>query len=307
MRDLQTPVTTALAERYAVQREVGRGAAGAVFLAQDKKLKREVAIKVLLPEIASETNAERFLREIQIAAGLTHPQIVPLYESGQEGGFLFYVMPYIAGPTLRDRLQAVRQLSFTETTAIVSTVAKALTFAHERGIVHRDIKPDNVLMAGGDPIVTDFGVARAFSMAGSKQLTQTGMTVGTPAYMSPEQGRGRRDIDGRSDIYSLACMTYEMLGGHPPFFSQSPQEILTRHAMDPIPSLRACRPDVPSHIERAILKALAKKPADRYATAVEFAVGLTAETGPPDRGATMWGAIRSLVDRPRKANRPPTQ
>jgi serine/threonine-protein kinase len=263
-------------------------------------------VKVLLPEIASVTNSERFVREIQIAASLSHPQIVQLYDSGAAHGLLFYVMPYVPGPTLRDRLVGAARLPIEEAGRIVADVARALTFAHEHGVVHRDIKPENILLLGGQALVTDFGVARAIVVAAGQRITQTGMTVGTPDYMSPEQARGG-ELDGRTDTYSLACVTYEMAGGHPPFIAASPQEMLARHAADPVPSLRAARPDVPPAFERAVMRALAKKPADRFDTTVQFAEalnhGATPRVAPrpasdQDDGV-LRRALRSFLDRSR--------
>jgi serine/threonine-protein kinase len=259
-------------------------------------------LKVLLPELASVTQAGRFVREIEIAAQLTHPRIVPLYDSGEAAGLSYYVMPYVDGPSLRDRLQAEGRLEIAEAVRIASDVAKALDFAHQHGVVHRDIKPDNILLLGDEALVTDFGIARAIAAAGGTKLTQSGMTIGTPPYMSPEQARGRGDVDGRSDLYSLACVVYEMLAGHPPFTAESPQELLARHAFDPVPTLRAARPDVPALLERAVLKALAKAPADRFATVALFAHALTTETPeePPSGGRRLSQAFRQIFDRPRR-------
>jgi serine/threonine-protein kinase len=211
-------------------------------------------------------------------------------------------MPYVDGPSLRERLQAVGRLDIGEAVRIASDVAKALDFAHQHGVVHRDIKPENILLSGEEALVTDFGIARAIAVAGGTKLTQTGMTIGTPVYMSPEQARGRRDLDGRSDLYNLACVVYEMLAGHPPFTAESPQELLARHAFDPVPTLRAARPDVPAHLERAVLKALAKVPADRFATVAQFAQALTDEgaTESSSGGGRLSQAFRQIFDRTRR-------
>src|SRR6059036_3826222 len=212
MPDLLETLRDALAGRYAVERELGRGGMATVFLAEDLKHRRPVAIKVLHAELAAALGAERFLREIEIAARLQHPHILPLYDSGAAGGVLYYVMPYVEGESLRDRLDRDKQLGLEDALRIATEVAGALAYAHSRGIVHRDIKPENIMLSGGTAVVADFGIARAVSAAGEGQhLTQTGTIMGTPAYMSPEQASGSAEIDGRSDEYSLACVLYEML------------------------------------------------------------------------------------------------
>jgi serine/threonine protein kinase len=279
--DLPALLSAALAERYTVERELGRGANATVYLAHERKHDRKVAVKVLLPELAQSVRAERFLREIDITAKLTHPHILPVFDSGEAGGFLYYVMPNIEGLSVRDRLDAVGRLEVSETVKIITDAAKAIDFANQHGVVHRDIKPDNILLSDGEALVADFGVARAISVAGGAKLTESGMTVGTPAYISPEQARGSQDLDGRSDLYSLACVAYEMLAGHPPFVAASPQELLARHAFDPVPTLRAARPDVPPGVERAIIRALSKSPERRFATATLFAHALTGESAAP--------------------------
>ncbi len=281
MLDLPALLSAALAERYTVERELGRGANATVYLAHERKHDRKVAVKVLLPELAQSVRAERFLREIDITAKLTHPHILPVFDSGEAGGFLYYVMPNIEGLSVRDRLDAVGRLEVSETVKIITDAAKAIDFANQHGVVHRDIKPDNILLSDGEALVADFGVARAISVAGGAKLTESGMTVGTPAYISPEQARGSQDLDGRSDLYSLACVAYEMLAGHPPFVAASPQELLARHAFDPVPTLRAARPDVPPGVERAIIRALSKSPERRFATATLFAHALTGESAAP--------------------------
>jgi serine/threonine-protein kinase len=205
-----------LAERYTIQRELGRGGMATVYLAEDLKHRRFVAIKVLLPELASTLGPERFLREIEIASHLTHPHILPLYDSGATEGFLYYVMPYIEGESLRDRLRLEKQLPLDEAVGITRKVAAALAHAHGRGVIHRDIKPENILLADGEPIVADFGIAKAVTAAGGQPLTETGMALGTASYMSPEQALGESDLDARTDIYSLGCVLYEMLAGQPP-------------------------------------------------------------------------------------------
>src|SRR2546425_1590245 len=247
-----------------------------VFLAEDRKHHRRVAIKVLRPELAAAIGAERFLREIEIAAQLTHPQILPLYDSGEVQGFLYYVMPYVEGESLRDRLSREKQLPLDEALQIGREVADALSYAHSHDVIHRDVKPENVLLEAGHAVVSDFGIARAITAAGREKLPETGIALGTPAYMSPEQGAGRGVVDGRSDVYSLGCMVYEMLAGEPPFGGPTGQAILARHSLDPVPRLKTVRATVPEGVEWAITKALAKVPADRFTTPAQFADALRA-------------------------------
>jgi len=270
----------ALADRYRIEREIGRGGMGTVFLARDLKHDRLVALKILNPELAAVLGPERFLREIAIAAGLNHPHIVALYDSGQAGGTLFYTMPYVEGESLRARLLRERQLPVDDVVAIVREVADALGYAHGRDVLHRDIKPENILLAGGRALVVDFGVGRAITAAQGKRLTETGMAVGTPGYMSPEQATAEQDLDGRSDLYSLGCVAYEMLAGHPPFLGTTGREVIARHILDAVPPLRAARPSVPAAVEQAVSRALAKVPADRFATAAQFAQALSAPATP---------------------------
>ena len=271
MRDLETGLRVALADRYALDRELGRGGMAVVYLARDRRHDRTVAIKVLREEIAAALGAERFLREIQIAAKLHHPHILPLYDSGAAGDLLYYVMPYVEGESLRQRLDRETQLPLDDALAITRQVAGALAYAHSHDVVHRDIKPENILLESGEAVVADFGIARAITAAGGEKLTQTGIAIGTPLYMSPEQASGGGAIDGRSDQYSLACVLYEMLAGHPPFFGGTAQAILARHTMDPVPPLRTARATVPAAVEQTLGRAFAKSPADRYATALQFA------------------------------------
>jgi serine/threonine-protein kinase len=245
-----------------------------VWLARDLKHDRAVALKVLRPEIAQALGPERFLQEIELTTRLRHPRLIPLIESGAAGGQLFYVMPCVSGESLRDRLRREVQLPQVEALQITREVAEALSYAHRQGIVHRDVKPENILLEHGHAVVTDFGLAKALTAAGGKKLTETGITVGTPAYMSPEQGAGSRDLDQRSDLYSLATVLYEMLAGDPPFSGVNGQAILARKAVDPLPRLRTVRPDVPATLEQVIERALARAPADRFATVAEFAAAL---------------------------------
>ncbi len=271
---LRDRLAAALAERYTLVRELGRGGMAVVFLAQDRKHGRAVAIKVLRPELSTSVGAERFLLEIQIAATLQHPHIVPLYDSGQAGDLLYYVMPHVEGETLRDYLYRQAQLTLDETLAIVRDVAEALSYAHAHGVVHRDIKPENILLSGGHALVSDFGVARALSEAGAGRLTDAGLAVGTPSYMSPEQGAGHPTIDGRADLYALGCVLFEMLTGEPPFTGRTAQSIIARHLNERVPSLRIVRPGLPPVIERVARRALEKVPADRFQNAAELAAAL---------------------------------
>jgi len=272
--DALSALSAALADRYRLERELGHGGMATVYLAQDLRHDRAVALKVLKPELAHALGPERFLREIQVTAQLDHPHILPLLDSGDAGGFLYYVMPYVQGETLRTRLTREKQLPLDDAFQIAAEVADALNYAHGQGIVHRDIKPENLLLAGRHVRVADFGIARAVTAAGGDSLTATGVAIGTPAYMSPEQAGGSKDVDGRSDLYSLGCVLYEMLAGHPPFTGGTAHEILARHSMDAVPSLAAARPTVPEGLERAIATALAKVPADRFSTAAQFADAL---------------------------------
>ncbi|HKW41838.1 MAG TPA: protein kinase [Gemmatimonadales bacterium] len=279
MTGLLARLQAGVADRYAITREVGRGGMATVFLAEDLKHHRAVAIKVLHPELATTLGVERFLREIDIAAGLTHPQILPLYDSGEADGLLYYVMPYLEGETLRGRLEREGQLPIADAVRIGCEIAEALAYAHSRGVVHRDIKPENTMFSAGRAVVTDFGIARAVTAAALQPITTSGLVVGTPAYMSPEQATSAGRLDGRSDIYSLGCVVYEMLTGSVPFTGSTPQAVMARHSVDVAPPIRSVRPTVPEGLERAVLRALAKVPADRFATAAEFAAALTAREG----------------------------
>jgi len=285
--DLFETLRDALVERYAVERELGRGGMATVFLAEDLKHQRPVAIKVLHSELAAALGSDRFLREIEIAARLRHPHILPLYDSGSAGRFLYYVMPYVEGESLRDRLEREKQFSLEDALKITAEVASALAYAHSHGVVHRDIKPENIMLEGGTAVVADFGIARAVSAAGAgEHLTQTGTVIGTPMYMSPEQATGSGEIDGRSDQYSLACVLYEMLVGAPPFSGPSAQAIMARHSLDLVSPPSIVRTTIPDAVEDAILRALAKTPADRFPTTALFAEALqrpSAATGPMRR------------------------
>ena len=303
MADLLDSLREALADRYAVQRELGRGGMATVFLAEDLKHHRPVAIKLVHSELAAALGSERFLREIEIAARLQHPHILPLYDSGSAAGLLYYVMPYVEGESLRDRLEREKQLPQEDALRIATEVAGALAYAHSHGIVHRDIKPENIMLSGGTAVVADFGIARAVNAAGDAgQITQTGTIIGTPAYMSPEQGTGSHDIDGRSDQYSLACVVYEMLVGEPPFTGPTAQAVLARHSLDIVSPPSIVRATIPDAVEEAILRGLSKLPADRYATTALFAEALNTPsraTG-AHRRATLERAGRGGWGRPRR-------
>ena len=266
MSGLLGRLQVALAERYKIEREIGRGGMATVFLAEDLKHRRPVALKVVSPDLAASLGTDRFLREIEIAARLTHPHILSLQDSGEADGMLYYVMPYVEGESLRGRLNRERQLPLDDALRISREVADALDYAHGRDVLHRDIKPENILFQSGHAVVSDFGIARAIRVAGVKRVTGTGIAVGTPGYMSPEQAGGVEQLDGRSDLYSLACVLYEMLAGDPPFTGWSAQAILARQAIEPVPRLRAVRDTVPEWLEQVVAKALAKAPADRFAT-----------------------------------------
>ncbi len=264
----------AISDRYAIERELGRGGMAIVFLAQDLKHGRPVAIKVLRPELAATLGAERFLREIDTAARLNHPHIVPLYDSGDADGLLYYVMPYVEGESLRDRITRQGTLSLGEALHIVREVGSALSYAHGKDVLHRDIKPANILLADGHAVVADFGIARAISESGGPGLTQAGIAVGTPEYMSPEQVIGAEEIDGRSDIYSLGCVLYEMLCGAPPFEGQTAQAVIAKRVKQPNPRLEALNSAVPPPIRDVLVRVFAPEPSDRYASASGFVQAL---------------------------------
>jgi TolB-like protein/tRNA A-37 threonylcarbamoyl transferase component Bud32 len=267
---------SAIADHYEIERELGHGAMATVYLAHDLKLNREVAIKVLLPELGYVLGPERFRREIELATKMSHPHILPIYDSGEADGELYYVMPYIAGESLRARLNRERQLPLDEALRIAAEVASALDHSHRHGIIHRDIKPENILLEDGQALVADFGIARAVSAVGEGKLTSTGVSLGTPAYMSPEQGMADPNLDGRTDIYSLGCVLYEMLAGSPPFTGRTTQALIARHSLDAVPSLSVVRQTIPEEVEDVVLCALAKVPADRFSSAGEFAEALNA-------------------------------
>jgi tetratricopeptide (TPR) repeat protein/tRNA A-37 threonylcarbamoyl transferase component Bud32 len=285
---------SALADRYAIDREIDRGGMATVFLARDVKHDRHVAIKVLHPEIAASVGHERFLREIQIAARLEHPNILTLIDSGEAGGLPYFVMPYLEGGSLRDRLDREGELPIEEALQIAAEVADGLDYAHEKGVVHRDIKPSNILLYRGHALVADFGIARALDLAGSG-ATVTGLAVGTPKYMSPEQAAGKADIDGRSDVYGLACVLGEMLAGEAPYDGPTPHAILARKVTEDTPSVRIRRRTVTRELENVLAKAMAQSPADRFATAGEFAKALKTRGAGVRRPRRMTAAQRKRL------------
>jgi Tol biopolymer transport system component len=267
-------LSAALAGRYEIQREIGRGGMAVVYLARDARHNRNVALKVLNPELGAVLGSERFLAEIQVTANLQHPNLLPLFDSGEANGLLFYVMPYVEGESLRKRLSREKQLPIEEAIRIASSVAHALDYAHRHQVIHRDLKPENILMHEGQPLIADFGIALAVSNAGGARITQTGLSLGTPQYMSPEQATGDRVVDGRADIYSLGAMTYEMLVGDPPHTASTSQAIIAKVLTERPTSVRTIRPNVLPHVDAAIERALEKLAADRYHTAREFADAL---------------------------------
>ena len=271
---MQENLTKALEDRYTVVREIGRGGMATVYLAQDFRHGRDVAVKVLHPDLASALGNDRFLREIRLVARLNHPHILPLFDSGEAAGFLFYVMPFIQGESLRERLNREGKLEIEHGLALARSIAGALDYAHRNNIVHRDIKPENIMLNEGEAMVMDFGIAKALTAAGADTLTQVGMVVGTPAYVSPEQAAGEIDIDGRSDQYSLGCMLYEMLSGERPFSGPTAQAVIQKRFIDPVPSLRKILRELPEEIDVALSKALAQDPAARFFTTGEFARAL---------------------------------
>jgi serine/threonine-protein kinase len=272
-----------IADKYRLERELGRGGMATVYLARDLANDRYVAVKVLLPELAATLGAERFLREIDVGKTLQHPNIVGVLDSGAADGKLFYTMPFVEGASLRDRLDREKQLGIEETISLARQVADALDYAHSKGIIHRDIKPENILLHDGRALVADFGIARAVTVAGGMTLTKTGMAIGTPTYMSPEQAMGSKDVTPESDIYSLACVIYELLAGQPPFTGTTALQLLARHSLDNVPSLKIVRGTVPDAVEDAIVRAMAKVPADRFRKASDFANALTDTAGAAQR------------------------
>lgn len=295
MADSVFPFQDTVADRYRIERELGQGGMATVYLAHDLRHDRKVAIKVLRPELAAVIGAERFLREIKTIATLQHPHILGLIDSGETNGTAFYVMPYVEGESLRDRLNRETQLPIADAVRIATEVSSALDYAHRHGVIHRDVKPENILLHDGAALVADFGISLAVSSVGSKRMTETGMSLGTPHYMSPEQAMGEREITARADVYALGCVTYEMLTGDPPFTGSTAQAILAKVITEKPASLQKQRERVPGEVEDAVLTALEKLPADRFASAAQFAEALRGapgasvtrgSTGPRDRART---------------------
>jgi serine/threonine protein kinase/Flp pilus assembly protein TadD len=300
MTDLEARLASALADRYRLERALGEGGMAIVYLAEDLRHHRKVAVKVLRPELAPVSGSERFLREIEIAAGLRHPHILPLYDSGEADGLLYYVMPLVEGESLRARLARERQLPIDDALRYAREVADALSYAHARGVVHRDIKPENILIESGHAVVADFGIAKAVAAAGATTLTGVGMAIGTPAYMSPEQAAGGGDVDGRSDLYSLACVLYEMLAGQPPFTGATTESLVRQHIMASAPPVTQFRPAVSALVSDALMRAMAKAPADRFNPVGQFSTALdhspiaTAPV-PSSRRGTLWPIAAAVV------------
>ncbi|MFC1639527.1 protein kinase, partial [Gemmatimonadota bacterium] len=287
MADVFDRLKAALADRYAIERELGSGGMATVYLAEDLKHLRHVALKVLRPELAAVLGADRFVQEITTTANLQHPHILPLFDSGEANGFLYYVMPFIDGETLRDKLNRETQLGIDEAVRITTDIADALDYAHRHNVIHRDIKPENVLLHDGRPTVADFGIALAVSAAAGGRMTETGMSLGTPHYMSPEQATAEKDLTNRSDIYSLGAVLYELLTGEPPHMGNSAQQIIMKIVTDEARPVTDLRKSVPPHVAGATAKALEKLPADRYGSAAEFAAALNN----PAFSAPMAGAV----------------
>jgi TolB-like protein/Flp pilus assembly protein TadD len=296
--DLREQLQRGLADRYAIERELGRGGMATVYLASDLRHDRPVALKVLHPQLAASLGPERFLREIKLAARLQHPHILTVLDSGDASGRLWFTMPYIEGESLRDRLAREKQLAVEDAVRIAREAADALDYAHRHGVIHRDVKPENILLSDGHALVADFGIARA--LGGDEHLTETGMAVGTPAYMSPEQAAGERELDARTDIYSLGTVLYELLAGEPPFTGPTAQAMAARRLSSEAPSVRQYRPAVPEAVDRAVRKALARVPADRFASAAELGRALAPATDTTS-GATPPTVVTSAtVSRPHR-------
>jgi serine/threonine-protein kinase len=295
--DVRQTLDAAIASRYAIEREIGAGGMATVYLARDVKHERQVALKVLNPELGAVLGVERFLSEIRVTANLQHPNLLPLFDSGEASGLLYYVMPFVEGESLRARLERERQLPIDEAIRIAVLVASALDYAHGQGVIHRDLKPENILLSRGQPLVADFGIALAVSLAGGARVTQTGLSLGTPQYMSPEQATGDRQIDARTDVYSLAAVLYEMLTGDPPHTASTVQAIIAKVLTERPASVRASRPNVPEYVESAIAAALEKLPADRIASAGEFARALEGKSValPPAYAAATRLAVTAQI------------
>ncbi len=293
MAETLAALTAALADRYTIEGELGRGGMAAVHLALDRKHGRKVAIKVLHPDLAASLGGERFLREIQIAAGLTHPHILPLIDSGEAAGLLYYVTPHVPDGSLRQRLERDKRLSLAEAGRIARDVSAGLDYAHRQGFVHRDVKPENILFADGHAVLADFGIARACSAVGTEVVTERGLALGTPEYMSPEQASGEQNLGAQSDVYSLACVVYEMLAGEPPIRGRSAQATIAKQVTETPRPLRVLRPDAPAHVERALARALVKNPDERFSSTVELLQAIQGER--PDGPGLFVVAARCIA------------
>ena len=288
-------LASALADRYRVERELGAGGMAMVYLAEDVRHHRKVALKVLHPELSAVLGPERFLKEIELTASLQHPHILPLFDSGSAGALLYYVMPYVDGESLRGRLTRERQLGIDEAVRITREVASALDYAHRHGVIHRDVKPENILLHDGAALVADFGIALAVAHASGERITQSGFSLGTPQYMAPEQAMAERTIDARADIYALGVVLYEMLSGEPPFTGPTAQAVVARVMTDRPRPLAAARETIPPHVESAVMTALAKLPADRFPSAAAFAAALASPFAKPaPAGSASVGARRRV-------------
>ncbi len=308
MADIPNRLAAALSGSYRIEREVGVGGMATVYLAQDLKHDRQVALKILRPELTAAMGTDRFPREIHIIAQMQHPHILPLYDSGASEGFLYYVMPFVDGESLRSKLARTGPLPVNEAVRLLKEIADALSYAHARGIVHRDIKPDNVMLSGRHAAVTDFGVAKAVSAAGGDKLTTVGIAVGTPQYMAPEQAMAEVNIDHRVDLYALGVMGYEMLTGHPVFEATTAQAILSAHVLEQPKDIREWRPNVPAVLAEALLKCLAKNPADRWQSADELLAQLELVATTPSGGMTPtttrpYQAVKAGTPVPKKSRR----
>jgi serine/threonine-protein kinase len=301
--DPASRLNAALDGRYRIERMLGEGGMATVYLATDLRHNRKVALKVLKPDLAAALGADRFLAEVNTTANLQHPHILPLHDSGEADGFLFYTMPYVEGETLRHKLDRERRLPEDEAIRITTDVADALQLAHERGVVHRDIKPSNILLSRGKALLADFGIARVAGVEAATSLTQTGTLLGTAGYMSPEQARGAPDVDRRSDIYSLGCVLFEMLVGEPPYGGRTLLEMLTRQATESAPSVRARRPDTSAGLDRAISVALAAQAAQRYESAGAFASALADRPRLARAGTDRPDGDRTAVREPERRSR----
>src|SRR3989454_1749836 len=294
MAETPAALASTLADRYGIERELARGGMAAVYVADDRKHGRKVAIKVLQAELVAPLGAARFLREIRIAARLTHPHILPLIDSGEAGGLLYYDMPLVPEGSLRQRLAREPRLPLPEAIRIARDVGAALDYAHREGFVHRDVKPESILFADGHAVLADFGIARASRGAGRDAVTEVGLTLGTPEYMSPEQAAGEQNVGSPSDVYSLGCVVYEMLAGEPPLLGPGPRATMAKQVTETPRPLRMLRPEVPPHVERALGRALAKNPADRFASAGAFVAALQGQ-GPASGGPLSWTAARCIA------------